>query len=175
MQPDLTVVFGVSGVGKTTACAKLVERHRAFRHITASQLVDRVSLSPDRSVEQATATQDEIVERLRYLMENEPRRIILDGHCVIQLTTGLFPIPNEFIMALAPAKIILIEAEPESVYNRRKQRDLTTKATTLDAIARELALTRKTCLAYHRDLSIPMTVLSSSATDLADELFVCLT
>ncbi|MBY5385215.1 ATP-binding protein [Rhizobium leguminosarum] len=168
-------MFGVSGAGKTTACAKLAQRHHAFHHISASQLVDRADVSPDRSIVQASATQTEIVERLRYVMENEARRVLLDGHCVIRLATGLFPVPNEFLVALSPARIILIEAEPETVWNRRNQSELTTKVAKLEEIAEELWLTRKTCVAYHRNLSIPLKVLNSGASDLADELFSCLT
>ncbi|MGR9428686.1 ATP-binding protein [Rhizobium leguminosarum] len=172
---DLTVVFGVSGVGKTTACARLAQRHDDFRHITASELIGQVRMSPDRSIDQVSATQAEIVERIHRLRDNDPRRIILDGHCVIRLASRLYQVPNDVIAALAPAVIILVEAEPETILKRRSDRDVPVRATTVAEVAQELSLTRKTCLAYNHELSIPLKVFRSGESDLADQLFAFLT
>jgi len=171
LRPDLTVVFGVSGVGKTTACANLAQRRPNFRHITASQLIDRGRLATSRTADQVYATQVEIIERLRDIRESEPRRIILDGHCVIRLATGLYQLPSNFIAEIAPAMIILIEADPETIQKRRTERTSGVETETLDGIAQEVCLTRETCLAYHRDLSIPLRVLNSKGDDIADDLY----
>ncbi|MCQ1855375.1 ATP-binding protein [Neorhizobium galegae] len=175
MRHDLTVVFGVSGVGKTTVCAKLAKLHHEFRHITASQLISQPALSVGRSMDETQAAQAEIVERVCHLRESEPRRIILDGHCVIRLASGLYQLPSEFIVALAPTMLILIEAEPETIWKRRVKRDELAKARTVDEIGLELSMTRDTCFAYHHNLSIPLRVFKSDQSDLAEELFACLT
>jgi len=163
----------VSGAGKTTACASLEKTHKDFRHITASQLISKGFSSVGRPADEVYDAQVEIIERISKLRESEQRRIVLDGHCVIRLAIGFYQLPSNFIVALAPATIILIEAQPEIIQMRRAERD--SLQPTLDEVGRELALTRETCLSYQRDLSIPLKFLNSDKADIAVELFGCLT
>jgi adenylate kinase len=151
----------------------LAKSHQDFRHITASQLISGGFSLVDRRADEVYASQVEIVERVRELRKIEQRRVILDGHCVIRLATSLYQLPKDFIVALAPATIILIEAQPEIIQMRQAERDSVRLG--LDEVSRELAVTRETCLSYQRDLSIPLRVLNGDRTDVADELFGCLT
>jgi adenylate kinase len=49
------------------------------------------------------------------------RNVIVDTHCTIKTDKGYMPgLPEDVVKKLKPNNIILVEADPEEIFNRRK-------------------------------------------------------
>lgn len=122
---DCCLIFGVSGVGKTTACADYVARHPNYIAISASELLKNAKLTTREKLrtakaEEIRANQRILVESLRVFRDSHPGRpILLDAHAIVDNDLELVCVPTEVIRELQPAILILLEAPPEQVAARR--------------------------------------------------------
>ena len=119
------VVTGIPGVGKTTVMKKAAEG-MDIRFVTMGTVMFEIAsesgLVKDRddmrklSVEEQKELQIKAAEKIAS-MEN----VILDTHCTIKTPQGYMPgLPEWVVNKLKPQSIVLVEADPEEIYNRRK-------------------------------------------------------
>ena len=120
------LVFGVSGVGKSWLCRQASEVMGA-RHISGSELIrvgkERVTA---QSVSQDSLRTDQVIDNQTLLLDGyrafrsqSQGLILFDGHNVIDTDAGLVRIPPEVILALEPAAIAVITADPMMIVERR--------------------------------------------------------
>ncbi len=132
------LIFGVSGVGKSTLISNFVSSHKEWSHLQAGTLL-KESLKFDRdelrlvSGGEIRSNQDVLVHSFRQKIESDNlTHVLFDGHSVINNGTSIVKIPLEVIKAFEASAIIFIEASPEEIIIRR-EKDKTRKRAILSA------------------------------------------
>ena len=83
------IVLGVSGVGKTTVCARFARTHPEYLHLTASQLIVQEtgkSLSDLQASDQVAVLANQIALRNSLgtkIAESSASGLLLDGQCLV--------------------------------------------------------------------------------------------
>ena len=122
----VVVVTGIPGVGKTTVMKKAAEGIDIQFVTFGTVMVDiakEMGLVKDRdemrklTVEQQKELQIKTAEKVAK-MEN----VIVDTHCTIKTPKGYMPgLPEWVLKKLKPTAIVVVEADPEEIYNRRSK------------------------------------------------------
>jgi len=131
------VVTGIPGVGKTTVMKKAAEGMDIQFVTFGTVMVDiakELGFVQDRddmrklSLDQQKELQIKSAEKVASM-----GNVILDTHCTVKTPKGYMPgLPEWVIKKLNPNAIVLVEADPEEIYNRRtndetRNRDTDTK------------------------------------------------
>jgi adenylate kinase len=164
MKGQCTLVFGVSGVGKTSACEAYVLSHPQTLFVSASSLLKSTKRMSGEALR--TARREEIIDNqallARALAEfrcgREARPILIDAHGVIDNDDELVSVPVSAIRALEPDRLVLLDATPELVSARRASDPRKRPDRAVEAIARELAAERRTVKAYAEELGVDLAV-----------------
>ena len=148
------VVTGIPGVGKTTVMKKAAEgmdiKFVTFGTVMADIAIEK-GLVKDRdemrklSLKQQKDLQIESAEEIAK-MEN----VILDTHCTIKTPQGYMPgLPEWVIKKLMPTAIVLVEADPKEIYDRRAN-DLTRNRDpdTVEQIDEHQMINRSAAMSY---------------------------
>lgn len=120
------VVTGIPGVGKTTVMKKAAEGIDIKFVTFGTVMVDiakELGYVKDRdemrklTLKQQKELQIKSAEKVASMGE-----VILDTHCTIKTPKGYMPgLPEWVINKLKPDTIVLVEADPEEIFNRRKK------------------------------------------------------
>ncbi|MFW6121913.1 MAG: adenylate kinase [Petrotogales bacterium] len=150
----VVVVTGIPGVGKTTVMKKAAEGMDIQFVTFGTVMIDiakEMNLVKDRdemrklSLEQQNELQIKTAEKVA-----DMKNVIVDTHCTIKTPKGYMPgLPEWVIKKLNPATIVIVEADPEEIYNRRtkdttRDRDPDTK----EKIAEHQQINRSIAMAY---------------------------
>lgn len=103
--PNIILVAGISGVGKTTLCRRLAMTAPAIHHLIASSFVE-----PGTPVDQMA-----LVGRIRAAAADLDGACLVDGHLIV----GESRIPLEAVSALAPRAILVVTGSPAEIVARR--------------------------------------------------------
>jgi len=118
------VVTGIPGVGKTTVMKKAAEG-MDIQFVTMGtvmfEIASQEGIVKDRddmrklSVQQQKDLQIKAAEKVGSM-----GNVILDTHCTIKTPKGYMPgLPEWVIKKINPAAIVLVEASPKEIYDRR--------------------------------------------------------
>jgi len=120
----IIVVTGIPGVGKTTVMKKAAEGMDIQFVTFGTVMIDiaqETGLVKDRdemrklTLEQQKNLQIKTAEKVAGM-----GNVILDTHCTVKTPKGYMPgLPEWVIKKLKPTAIVLVEAYPEEIYNRR--------------------------------------------------------
>ncbi|MCK1298144.1 AAA family ATPase [Bradyrhizobium sp. 24] len=155
------IVFGVSGVGKTTACLDFVTRHPLFLFLSASSLIAEakgVSLKSLRtaSVQQLIANQEVLQLAVEHrLQKHGSSSFILDGQCVLDNGSEIVVLPAEAIAPFRANGLILLEAPASTIFDRRSRDDRERPQRSIEEIAEQLAMNREAVQRYATHLKVP--------------------
>jgi adenylate kinase len=158
------LVFGVPGVGKTTACQAYVGRHPETLFISASSLLKAAHQTSGEALRTAGAA--EIVSNQQLLgaalaafrKGREDRPVLIDAHAVIDNDQELVRVPVETIGSLVPDRLILLEAAACTVAQRRLADLRRRPVRNLKLISDELAAERATVESYAEALGLTLLV-----------------
>jgi adenylate kinase len=158
------IVFGISGVGKSTACASYVARHPNVLHTSAGALlqeargIDSGALRTEaaRSVIENQALL--VAAFTRFRLGRETADILIDAHSVIDNDRELVEVPVEIVQALNPSGLILLEASPEVILERRQRGLRARPARSVEELKTEMAASRTACEKYAADLNLPLEI-----------------
>jgi len=125
---DITVIAGLSGVGKTFVIEKLIRESGSYLHLSAGSLIKKrlANLDRDRLRElekgSILANQYLMIEQFKEELNtiNSRFSIIFDAHMVIDNDHELIEIPYEIFERLSPVRIIFLTDEAEKILERRK-------------------------------------------------------
>jgi adenylate kinase len=150
----LIVVTGIPGVGKTTVMKKAAEG-MDIEFVTFGTLMSDMAIETgivkDRdemrklTLEQQKELQIKSAEKIASM-----GNIILDTHCTVKTPKGYMPgLPEWVIKRINPTAIVVVEADPEEIYNRRandpsRNRD----PDTVEQIAEHQMMNRAAAMAY---------------------------
>lgn len=118
------MVTGIPGVGKTTVMKKAAEgldiEFVTFGTVMI-EIAKQMELVKDRdemrklNLEQQKELQVKSAEKIANM-----KNVVLDTHCTIKTPKGYMPgLPEWVIKKLNPTAIVLVEASPQEIYNRR--------------------------------------------------------
>lgn len=124
MAPIL-ILFGISGVGKTTAARRISARYPQVLTFQASSLLKSALAQSGEALR--TAAHDQIAANQTVLAgaldaarsESMDRPVMLDAHSVIDNDRTLVPLPLETFSPLRPEGIAVLTADPEMIAERR--------------------------------------------------------
>jgi adenylate kinase len=124
-------VAGVHGVGKSYLCEKYAQVCDVL-HESASSLIrkekNQLNWSADKKVSDVDDNQIALASAVRRISE-QGRALLLDGHFVlIDPHSNFIRLPSSVFKDLAITGVVLIEASPEVISSRLKNRDSTQSA-----------------------------------------------
>ena len=124
----VVVVTGIPGVGKTTVMKKAAEGINIEFVTFGTVMIDiakEMGLVKDRdemrklSLDQQKKLQIKTAEKIAGM-----KNVIVDTHCTIKTPKGYLPgLPEWVVKNLNPTAIVVVEANPEEIYNRRAKDD----------------------------------------------------
>ena len=148
------VVTGIPGVGKTTVMKKAAEGMDIKFVTFGTVMIDiakETGLVENRddmrklTLEQQKELQIKSAEKVASM-----GNVILDTHCTVKTPKGYMPgLPEWIIKRINPTAIVVVEADPEEIYNRRasdttRNRDPDTK----EQINEHQMINRAAAMAY---------------------------
>lgn len=148
------VVTGIPGVGKTTVMQRAAEG-LDIKFVTFGTVMIDIALKQklvnDRdemrklTLEQQKELQIKTAEQVA-AMDN----VILDTHCTIKTPKGYMPgLPEWVIKKLKPTAIVVVEADPQEIYNRRaKDTTRSRDPDSIEQIAEHQMMNRAIAMAY---------------------------
>ena len=121
---SVIVVTGIPGVGKTTVMQKAAEG-MDIKFVTFGtvmmDIAKETGLVKDRdemrklTLEQQKQLQIKSAEKIAQM-----GNVILDTHCTVKTQKGYMPgLPEWIVKRINPTAIIVVEADPEEIFNRR--------------------------------------------------------
>ena len=150
----VVVVTGIPGVGKTTVMKKAAQgidiRFVTFGTVMID-IAKEMGIVKDRdgmrklSIDQQKKLQIKTAEKI-----SQMKNVIVDTHCTIKTPKGYLPgLPEWVVTKLNPTSIVVVEADPDEIYNRRvkdmtRNRDSDSK----EQIAEHQQINRATAMAY---------------------------
>ena len=176
MKGKCILVFGVSGVDKTSACEAFIARHPEALFVSASGLLKSAKQTSGEALR--TAQPHEIVDNQALLGQalaafrqgRESQLVLVDAHGVIDNDHELVRVPVSAVRALEPDRLVLLEAPPKLIAERRAA-DLRKRPNrSLKAITRELVAEHDTVTAYADELGVALTIADAAATVSLEQL-----
>ncbi len=150
----IIVVTGIPGVGKTTVMQKAAEGMDIKFVTFGTVMIDiakEMKLVKDRdemrklTLEQQKKLQIKTAEKVAKM-----KNVILDTHCTVKTPKGYMPgLPEWVVKKLNPTAIVLVEADPKEIYNRRaKDTTRNRDPDTVEQIAEHQQINRAAAMAY---------------------------
>lgn len=167
---DITIISGLSGVGKTFVIEKLVSESDSYFHLSAGSLIKKRLANLDR--DQLRELEKNSILANQYLMTEQFKvelntidkkfSIIFDAHMVIDNDQELIEIPYNVFEQLSPTRIIFLTDEAEIIMKRRKfdstrKRPIRTIAEIIEQQNRSIMLAQD----YSKKLSISFIEIKS--------------
>lgn len=158
------LVFGVSGVGKTHACADYVARHPDTLFVSASSLLKAATAESGEALRTASPANIRNNQVLlagalaAFRAGREALPILIDAHGVIDNDREFVRIPLSAVRSLSPDRLILLEAAPALVAERRVTAARLRPQRTIEAIVREIAAERDAVKSYARALDLDLAI-----------------
>jgi adenylate kinase len=158
------LVFGISGVGKTTACKQYLRAHPQFIYVRASAVLSAArakSADALRTVDaqEFVANQELIVRHLMAVRHDNPDSPILaDVHAIIDNDEELLRVPLDIVRSMRANAFVLLEAPSETVLLRRDSLIRSRSRRTKSEIEFEMTIERETVLSYAKALDLPLEI-----------------
>lgn len=172
------IVFGISGVGKTAACADFVKRHPEVLHTSAGALLQSVT-APAGEVLRTESTDALLKIQMmlgaafaNWRAERAASAVLIDAHSVIDNDKELIEVPVEVIRSLEPTGLVLLEEAPELIAERRELDSRVRPRRSIESLRQQTEAARRVCLRYAEDLDLPFEVGALSQYGSLDELVV---
>ena len=148
------VVTGIPGVGKTTVMQKAAEG-MDIKFVTFGTVMEEIAkdlgwVKERDEMRKLTLDQQKDLQIKSAKKIASMGNVILDTHCTVKTPKGYMPgLPEWVIKKLNPTAIVVVEASPEEIFNRRandptRNRDPDTK----EQIDEHQMLNRAAAMAY---------------------------
>ncbi|TGP45403.1 hypothetical protein EN873_40850 [bacterium M00.F.Ca.ET.230.01.1.1] len=131
----IIIACGLSTSGKTSLIQNAKLEEFGISVVKGSSIL-ATSGRPvvDLTVTEAISNQQIIAEKLSRLAQTESR-IVLDGHLLIETTDGPQLVPDVVLKRLPICGVVLIEADPRLISERRREGKLTTNIEEISDLA----------------------------------------
>ena len=150
----IIVVTGIPGVGKTTVMQKAAEGIDIQFVTFGTVMIDiakELGLVKDRdemrklTLDQQKQLQIKTAEKI-----GKMKNVILDTHCTVKTPKGYMPgLPEWVLRKLNPTAIVIVEADPQEIFNRRaKDTTRNRDPDSVEKIAEHQMINRAAAMAY---------------------------
>lgn len=150
----ITVVTGIPGVGKTTVMQKAAEGIDIQFVTFGTVMIDiakKLKLVKDRDeMRKLTLDQQKQLQIKTAEKVGKMKNVIVDTHCTVKTAKGYMPgLPEWVLKKLNPSAIIIVEADPQEIFDRRAK-DMTRNRDpdTIEKIAEHQMMNRAAAMAY---------------------------
>ncbi|VWX50863.1 AAA family ATPase [Novosphingobium sp. 9U] len=155
------LVFGVSGVGKTSSCTDYVARHPEWLYLRASALLSDATGESAEALR--TSSEDAILRNQRLLgvalkrarAGREASPVLIDAHAVIDNDRDLVTVPVDAVASLYADGIVLLELSATMLAARRAGSDRLRPTRSAYSLDRESRLESAAVRSYATALGIP--------------------
>jgi adenylate kinase len=148
------VVTGIPGVGKTTVMQKAAEGMDIQFVTFGTVMIDiakELGMVKDRdemrklTLDQQKQLQIKTAEKI-----GKMKNVIVDTHCTVKTPKGYMPgLPEWVLRKLNPTSIVIVEADPKEIYNRRaKDTSRNRDPDSVEKIAEHQMINRAAAMAY---------------------------
>lgn len=174
MTAHLILVFGISGVGKTQACKSFVQRNPEYLYFRASDLLSAATSTEveelrTASADQILGNQSVLAKILKIKRQGQwEKPVLVDAHSVIYNDRELVKIPIDVIRQISPDGLILLEASPELVAERRAKDGRKRPLRSLSELDLEAKIARQAVSEYAAVLRLPLEVATVDDNFLID-------
>lgn len=177
-QHDITLLVGISGVGKTYVVDRLIEANDTLVHFSAGSLIKkRLSvvnrdnlrkLSSNQIIQNQYVLVDQFNEELDSLKEFS--RIIFDAHMFIDSDDGLLEIPFDILERLRPSRIISLRSDPEVIsFRRNKDKSRDRHHRSISELSDQQCMSESLTLNLGERLNIPILKMTSDDISAVDK------
>ncbi len=164
------VVVGIPGVGKTTVVQGLVAKYRgavlanfgtvmfesakALKWVKDRDGLRKMTVEKQRRLQTIAATK---------ISKMKGRAVVVDTHLFIRTEEGFWPgLPFEVVRAMKPTHLVLVEASPKEIIQRRAaDRSRTRDEISPERLAEELNLARSFLAVSSTLTGAPMMIVSN--------------
>jgi adenylate kinase len=120
----VVIVTGIPGVGKTTVMKKASEGLNidfvTFGSIMIDLALEKGLVKNRDEMRKLSLIQQKDMQILSAEKVANMKNVILDTHCTVKTKKGYMPgLPEWVIKKLKPSVIVIVEADPKEIYNRR--------------------------------------------------------
>jgi adenylate kinase len=127
MTQKIVAFVGLSGVGKTSAL-KILAATRPFQHLAASNLIREARKTNETSPSLETLrsfdideSQNLLIDGFNKAIDQKAKRIVLDGHTLIETPSGPVKIRAEVFRALRITSMVFLADAPAEILRRREE------------------------------------------------------
>lgn len=178
-QHNITVIAGLSGVGKTYVIEALMGKSNNYTHFSAGTLIKKRIENIDRdSLRRADknrilSNQYLLIEQLKeeLLCFDTKQNVLFDAHILIDNDKTVIKVPYEIFKEISPSRFIFILDTAENILLRRqkdKSRDRPLR--NLDELENQQKQSIIIAKGYCTDLQIPFIEASSNDIDYIHEI-----
>ncbi|VVB59933.1 Adenylate kinase [uncultured archaeon] len=150
----IIVVTGIPGVGKTTVMQKAAEGMDIQFVTFGTVMIDiakELGMAKDRDeMRKLTLDQQKQLQIKTAEKVGKMKNVILDTHCTVKTPKGYMPgLPEWVLRKLNPTAIVIVEADPQEIFNRRAK-DMTRNRDpdSVEKIAEHQMMNRAAAMAY---------------------------
>lgn len=158
MNKGIFFIAGVYGVGKSTLCSKLKD-YLKIPSFSAGDLISEVNgelYGKNKVVSDKNANQSILIHAVKNKLLQTPT-ILLAGHfCIFNAMNEVVLLPEFVYKEMPLLKIILLEAEPNRIFENIQNRD--NKAYSKESLNELIEKERKQAIKISSDLNIPLTI-----------------
>jgi adenylate kinase len=161
---DITIIIGLSGVGKTYLISKLLNHSSSYIHFSAGDLIRTRLANPDRDILRISNA-DNILENQRLFIEQlaeelvalkESAPVLLDAHVIVDNDSEVIPIPIGVFKELFPKRLIFLSDTPPNILQRREiDKSRNRPIRTIEEITVHQEKSRALVINYGQELRIP--------------------
>jgi adenylate kinase len=148
------VVTGIPGVGKTTVMQKAAEGMDIQFVTFGTVMIDiakELGLVKDRDeMRKLTLDKQKQLQIKTAEKVGKMKNVILDTHCTVKTPKGYMPgLPEWVLRKLNPTAIVIVEADPQEIFNRRaKDTTRNRDPDSVEKIAEHQMINRAAAMAY---------------------------
>jgi adenylate kinase len=148
------VVTGIPGVGKTTVMQKAAEGMDIQFVTFGTIMIDiakELKLVKNRDeMRKLTLDQQKQLQIKTAEKVSKMKNVILDTHCTVKTPKGYMPgLPEWVLRKLNPTAIVIVEADPQEIFDRRaKDTTRTRDPDSVEKIAEHQMMNRAAAMAY---------------------------
>ncbi|MBU0586021.1 adenylate kinase [Candidatus Micrarchaeota archaeon] len=171
----MIILLGAPGVGKSSVLAGIKEKRPEYSIVNYGDLMletfkqeynisDRDQMRKS-SIEQQKNVQKQVAIKLSAMSG----KVILDTHCSVQTPKGYLPgLPFELLKNLNVERLILLSADIDEIYNRRKKDPTRTRETNKEEIQEHDQMNKAYLAAYSAFAAAPAIIVMNHDNRLAD-------
>lgn len=158
------LIFGISGVGKSTACKSYVARHPTVLLTSAGALLQDAMTTDSALLRTEAANRILLNQELlgsaleRFRLGRESASILVEAHSVIDNDQELVEVPTDTVSAMRPDGMILLESDAATVKEQREHDTRARPTRNIEELNTHMKIAREACEKYATELRIPLEI-----------------